>query len=108
MRAEYADLIARRLEIPLVEGPDKVLSLADAVRRFIAPGQTIYVGTAHGRPGAVVREMVRQWWGQRPEWTLALTGFGSPWTALAIGGLVRRLITPFVGGTLAPVCMRRT
>ena len=97
MRPEYADLIARRLEVPVVEGPDKVVPLAEAVRRFIAPGQTIYVGAAHGRPGALVRELVRQWWGKRPDWTLALTGFGSPWTALVVGGLVRRLITTFVG-----------
>ncbi len=97
MRPEYADVIARRLEVPLVEGPDKVVSLAEAVRRHIAPGQTIYVGAAHGRPNALVRELARQWWGKRPEWTLALTGFGSPWTALATGGLVRRLITTFVG-----------
>jgi len=97
MNAEYADVIARRLAVPVVEGPDKVLPLAEAIRRFIAPGQTIYVGSAHGRPNALVRELVRQWWGKRPEWTLALTGLGSPWTALAIGGLVRRLITTFVG-----------
>src|SRR5689334_22035466 len=97
MDAAYADVIARRLDVPLVEGPDKVLPLAEALRRSIAPGQTIYIGAAHGRPNALVRELVRQWWGTRPEWTLALTGFGSPWTALAIGGLVRRLITTFVG-----------
>jgi acyl CoA:acetate/3-ketoacid CoA transferase alpha subunit/acyl CoA:acetate/3-ketoacid CoA transferase beta subunit len=97
MRPEYADVIARRLAVPLVEGPDKVVSLAEAVRRHVAAGQTIYLGAAHGRPNALVRELVRQWWGRRPEWTLALTGFGSPWTALAIGGLVRRLVTTFVG-----------
>jgi acyl CoA:acetate/3-ketoacid CoA transferase alpha subunit/acyl CoA:acetate/3-ketoacid CoA transferase beta subunit len=97
MRPEYADLIARRLEVPAIEGPDKVVSLAEAIRRHVAPGQTIYVGAAHGRPGALVRELVRQWWGKRPDWTLALTGFGSPWTALVIGGLVRRLVTTFVG-----------
>ena len=97
MNAEYADVIARRLAVPVVEGPDKVLPLTEAIRRFIAPRQTIYVGSAHGRPNALIREVVRQWWGKRPEWTLALTGLGSPWTALAIGGLVRRLITTFVG-----------
>jgi acyl CoA:acetate/3-ketoacid CoA transferase alpha subunit len=97
MRPEYADLIARRPEVPVVERPDKVLSLAEAIRSFIARGQTIYVGAAHGRPNALVRELVRQWWGKQPDWTLALTGFGSPWTALAVGGLVRRLITTFVG-----------
>lgn len=97
MRPEYADLIRRRLTVPLTEGPDKVATLEDAVRRLIEPGQTLYAGAAHGRPNALVRELVRQWWGKRPEWTLALTGMGSPWTALVLGGLVKRLITTFVG-----------
>jgi len=97
MRRAYRELIARRLTIPPSEGPDKVTSLEEAVRRLIAPGQTIYVGTAHGRPNALVRELVRQWWGRSPGWTLALTGIGSPWTALVLGNLVQRLVTTFVG-----------
>lgn len=97
MRPDYAELIARRLAVPAVEGPDKVTTLEDAVRRLVAPGQTLYLGAAHGRPSALVRELVRQWWGRRPEWTVAATGFGSPWTALVVGGLVRRLVTTFIG-----------
>jgi len=94
---EYADVVARRLAVPPVEGPDKVVPLDEAVRRFVKPGQTVYVGGAHGRPNALVREMVRQWWGRTPGWTLALTGLGSPWTALVVGGLVRRVVTTFIG-----------
>ena len=97
MTPEYADLIRRRLAVPPVEGPDKVTTLDDAIRRHVRPGQTLYLGGAHGRPGALVRELVRQWWGKRPAFTVALTGFGSPYTALVVGGLVRRLITTFVG-----------
>src|SRR5438094_54023 len=97
MRPEYAELIQRRLAVPLVEGPDKVTTLEAAVRRLVEPGQTIYAGAAHGRPNALVRELVRQWWGRSPGWTLALTGIGSPWSALIIGGLVKRLLTTFVG-----------
>jgi acyl CoA:acetate/3-ketoacid CoA transferase alpha subunit/acyl CoA:acetate/3-ketoacid CoA transferase beta subunit len=97
MRPEYADLIARRLGVPVVDGPDRTATMAEAVRRLVEPGQTIYVGAAHGRPNALVRELVRQWWGRRPDWTLALTGIGSPWTALVVGGLVKRLLTTFVG-----------
>ncbi|HEV8614111.1 MAG TPA: CoA-transferase [Methylomirabilota bacterium] len=97
MRPEYADLIRRRLEIPLVEGPDKVTTLAEAVRRLVAPGQMLYLGAAHGRPNALVREIIRQWWGRRPGWTLACTGLGSPWTAFVVGGLVERVITTFIG-----------
>src|SRR5207253_442188 len=78
-------------------GPDRVTTLEAAVRRLVEPGQTIYAGAAHGRPNALVRELVRQWWGRSPGWTLALTGIGSPWSALIIGGLVKRLLTTFVG-----------
>src|SRR2546428_12011558 len=98
MRPEYAELIRRRLAVPLVEGPDRVTTLEAAVRGLVEPGQTIYAGAAHGRPNALVRELVRQWWGRSPGWTLALTGMGSPWSALVIGGLVKRLLTAFVGG----------
>jgi acyl CoA:acetate/3-ketoacid CoA transferase alpha subunit len=97
MRPEYLDLIERRLAIPPSEGPDKVTTLAEAVRRFTAPGMTIHLGAAHGRPAALLRELARQWWGRRPGWTVASTGFGSPGTALVLGGLVERLITTFVG-----------
>jgi acyl CoA:acetate/3-ketoacid CoA transferase alpha subunit/acyl CoA:acetate/3-ketoacid CoA transferase beta subunit len=97
MRADYAELIERRLAIPPSEGPDKIMTLADAVRRFTAPGMTLYIGAAHGRPSALLRELVRQWWGRTPGWTVALTGFGSPGTALVLGGLVERIITTFIG-----------
>lgn len=97
MRPDWADLLDRRLSLPLSEGPDKVTTAAGALRRLVEPGQTIYLGTAHGRPTALVRELVRQWWGKTPAWTVATTGIGSPWTALVVGGLVRRLVTTFVG-----------
>ncbi len=97
MLPEYAEVIRQRLSLPPVEGPDKVATLEDAVRRLVAPGQTIHLGAAHGRPNALVRELCRQWWGRRPGWTVVATGLGSPWTALVVGGLVERIVTTFVG-----------
>ena len=91
------DTVRRCLAIPSLEGPDKVTSLEEAVRSSTAPRQTIYLGAAHGRPTALVRELVRQWWGRQPGWTIACTGFGSPWTSLVLGGLVERLVTTFIG-----------
>ena len=93
----YHDVIRRRLEVPLDEGPDKVTTLEDAVRRHVKPGATLYLGTAHGRANPLVREIVRQWWGRRPDFTVAVIGLGSPWTALIHGGLVKRIITTFMG-----------
>jgi len=97
MRPEHAELIQRRLALSPFEGPDRVTTLADAVQRLVAPGQTIFVGAAHGRPVALAREIIRQWWGRRPGWTLVSTGFGSPLTAFVLGGLVDRLVTTFIG-----------
>lgn len=66
MNPLYHDAIERRLAVPLQEGPDKVTTLAEAVRRHVHAGDTVYLGSAHGRPNPLVRELVRQWWGKRP------------------------------------------
>ncbi|HEV8532813.1 MAG TPA: CoA-transferase [Methylomirabilota bacterium] len=97
MEAAYHDVIRRRLDVPLEEGPDKTTTLAEAVRRHVRAGDTVYVGAAHGRANVLVREVTRLWWGKRPDFTLAAIGVGSPWTALIHGGLVRRVITTFMG-----------
>lgn len=93
----YQDVIQRLLAVPLDEGPDKVTTLEEAVRRHVRPGATLYVGSAHGRANPLIRELVRQWWGRAPAFTLATVGLGSPWTALIHGGLARRVITTFMG-----------
>lgn len=97
MDQRYHELIRRRLDLPLHEGPDKVTTLEEAVRRHVAMADTVYLGTAHGRANALIRELTRQWWGRRPDFTLAAVGIGSPWTALIHGGLVKRVVTTFMG-----------
>ncbi len=97
MDATYQDVIRRRLEVPLSEGPDRVTTLDEAVRRHVRARATLYLGTAHARANPLVREVVRQWWGRSPDFTLATVGIGSPWTALIHGGLARRVITTFMG-----------
>src|SRR6185503_6841455 len=59
--------------------------LAEALRRHVPAGATVYLGAAHGRPNPAVRELVRQWWGKTPGFTLATVGLG------------RRVITTFMG-----------
>ncbi len=53
------------------EGSSKVLELEEAVRKYIRPGMTVYV-----REGsyAGIREMIRQFWGTKPEFTLIMIG----------------------------------
>src|SRR6266481_5365434 len=93
----YQNAIRERLSIPVHEGPDRTTSLEAAIRQHVPAGATVYLGAAHGRPNPAVRELVRQWWGKTPGFTLATVGLGSPWTALVHGGLVRRVITTFMG-----------
>ena len=93
----FQDAIRQRLSIPVHEGPDRTTTLEAALRQHVPAGATVYLGAAHGRPNPAVRELVRQWWGKTPGFTLATVGLGSPWTALVHGGLVRRVITTFMG-----------
>jgi acyl CoA:acetate/3-ketoacid CoA transferase alpha subunit/acyl CoA:acetate/3-ketoacid CoA transferase beta subunit len=97
LNRSYQDAIRQRLSVPLDEGPDKTATLEEAIRRHVSAGATVYLGAAHGRPNPAVRELVRQWWGKTPGFTLATVGLGSPWTALIHGGLVRRVVTTFMG-----------
>ncbi len=94
---EFQEVIRRRLSLPVHEGPDKVTTLAEAVRRLVKPGATLYLGTAHARANPHVREIVRQWWGKGADFTVATLGLGSPWTALILGGLVKRVLTTYLG-----------
>ena len=54
--------IEARLAIPPVEGPNKVLPLADMVRRHVRHGMTLHLSTAHVRSHAPVHELMRQFW----------------------------------------------
>ena len=46
----YQATIQQRLALPLHEGPDKTTTLAEALRRHVPAGATVYLGAAHGRP----------------------------------------------------------
>src|ERR1700730_16692921 len=93
----FQDTIRQRLSIPVNEGPDKTTTLERALRQHVPAGATVYLGAAHGRTNPAVRELVRQWWGKPPAFPLATFALGSPWPALVHGGLVRRVITTFMG-----------
>jgi len=74
----------------------KVVGLTDVVGHVRA-GDTVHVVCSHTRWSAAVRELVRQWWGRDPGWTLDMLSLSSLGTLFFRGGLVRRVVTGYSG-----------
>ncbi|MDD5712726.1 MAG: hypothetical protein PHY31_08220, partial [Smithellaceae bacterium] len=71
----------------------KVMSVHDAVERFIRPGMHFHIGHAYLRPNAAVYEICRQFWGKNPAFTISSLGFISNMVLFVYGNLAKKLIT---------------
>ena len=57
----------------------KVLDLQEAIRRYVKPGMKLHLAAGIGGPSAAICEILRQYWGKNPEFTLiqsTVTGHG--------------------------------
>jgi acyl CoA:acetate/3-ketoacid CoA transferase alpha subunit/acyl CoA:acetate/3-ketoacid CoA transferase beta subunit len=79
--------------------PEKRASLADAVSRHVRAGDTLCIVTGHTRWTAAAREVVRQWWGKSPRFTLVMPSLSSLGTLFFEGGLVDKVVTGYSGDT---------
>jgi acyl CoA:acetate/3-ketoacid CoA transferase alpha subunit/acyl CoA:acetate/3-ketoacid CoA transferase beta subunit len=84
-------------ELSAEEGQSKVMPLADAVRLFVRPADTIHVAYTDARPNALLLELVRAFVGTDPRFTLVTAGLVNIQHSLVETGLVRRLIASFAG-----------
>jgi acyl CoA:acetate/3-ketoacid CoA transferase alpha subunit/acyl CoA:acetate/3-ketoacid CoA transferase beta subunit len=73
------------------------MTLVEAVSQYIEPSSSIHVAYSDARPNAALLEIVRQFVGRSPNFTLSTAGLVSVQHALVAKGLVRRLIASFVG-----------
>jgi acyl CoA:acetate/3-ketoacid CoA transferase alpha subunit len=78
-------------------GADKIMDLAEAVRRFVVRGAAIHLAYSGGRPNAAVAEIVRQFRGKRPGFTISAHGLVNMQHALISEQLVDRLCVAFAG-----------
>ena len=78
---------------------DKHTSLADAIARHVQPGDVLHPVVGHTRWTAATREVVRQFWGKDPGFTLAMLSLSSLGALFFRGGLVRKVITGYSGDT---------
>lgn len=78
-------------------GPSKLQPLALALARHVRPGMHLCFASTPSRSNAAIRELARLFRGQRPELTLAATGFHSLAHLLGLRRLGRRYIGCFFG-----------
>src|SRR6201995_2766882 len=78
---------------------DKVVPLRDAIATHTRPGDDVHVMCGHTRWTAAATEVVRQWWGRDPGFTLVMLSLSSLGALFFRGGLVRKVITGYSGDT---------
>ncbi len=93
----FDEILRRKIAIPDREGPNKVADLSNAIQKLVRPGMTLQICTTHNRPGAIVYELVRQFEGKDPGFSLSTLGVVSTAVLLVHKGLVKKLITTFSG-----------
>jgi acyl CoA:acetate/3-ketoacid CoA transferase alpha subunit len=91
---EVRAFIDSKLCLPVVEGEDKVCALDEAIRTHVKRGMS--VGFA-GRGGALVNQLVREFWNKDPGFTIINTGISATVLSLLHGRLAKKIIASFIG-----------
>src|ERR1700704_6308859 len=79
--------------------PDKIATLDEAIAHHVRAGDVVHPIVGHTRCTAAARELVRQWWGGDPGFTLVMSSLSSLGALFFRGGLVRKVITGYSGDT---------
>jgi acyl CoA:acetate/3-ketoacid CoA transferase beta subunit/acyl CoA:acetate/3-ketoacid CoA transferase alpha subunit len=75
------------------------MSLSEAVATHVRAGDVLHPIVGHTRWTAATREVVRQWWGKEPNFTLVMLSLSSLGALLFRGGLVKKVVTGYSGDT---------
>ncbi|HIE17718.1 MAG TPA: hypothetical protein EYP71_05935, partial [Dehalococcoidia bacterium] len=86
--------IDSKFQIPVVEGEDKVCTLEQAIKKHVQKGMTVHFA---GRGGAIFYQLVREFWGRNPGFTLVSNSVTATLVTLIQGRLVKKVITCFAG-----------
>ncbi len=97
MTGRFHDLIEGVLKTREYEGEDKIVSLEEAIARYVNPGAKIHLATTHCCSGAAILEIARQFHGKKPEFTLIMRGIRDTVSILIHMGLIKKVITAFSG-----------
>jgi len=94
MEEELRSFIESKFRVPVVEGQDKVCSVEEAVRRHVTEGMAIHFG---GTAGVLGYQLIREFWGKSPDFTLINQGVTGSLLALIHGRLMRKAVANFAG-----------
>lgn len=98
MFGAFEECVDRKLEVAASQlAADKVMTLSEAVGRFIRPGMSIHLGHSYARPCAAYRELARQFWGKDPGFTISTLGFTGDMNCVFVAGIVKKAIATFYG-----------
>jgi len=98
MKKEFQKILERKFTLPATEGKSKLCSLKEAVSDQVKPGMLLYFPFYNVRiPSASIHEIVRQFWGKRPNFTVAALAMNYPLPVMINGGLVKKMITGGAG-----------
>lgn len=78
---------------------DRVRPLPEAVAEHVRAGDVLHIAVGHTRWTAAAREVVRQWWGRDPQFTLVMLSLSSLGALFFRGGLVKKVVTGYSGDT---------
>ena len=96
MDDELKAFIDRKFHIDPIEGEDKVCSLHEAISRNVRAGQSLHVAN---KCGALFYQLLREFWGKKPEFTLISPSMSAHLLALISGNMIRKAIISFAGNS---------
>ena len=91
---ELKAFLDSKFRLPVVEGEDKVCPLDEAIRTHVKRGMSI--GFA-GRGGALLNQLIREFWDRNPEFTIISNGITATVLSLIHGRLAKKIIASFIG-----------
>jgi acyl CoA:acetate/3-ketoacid CoA transferase alpha subunit/acyl CoA:acetate/3-ketoacid CoA transferase beta subunit len=96
MDDELKAFLDSKFHIPPIEGEDKVCSLREAVSKHVRPGQSIHIAN---KGGALFFQLVREFWGKKPDFTLISPSMSAYLLALIRGNMIKKAIISFAGNS---------
>jgi len=94
MEEEIRNFLESKFKVPVVEGENKVCSVEAAIRDHVKESMTISFG---GTSGVLGYQLIREFWGKRPNFTIISPIISGSLLALIQGKLMRKAVTSFAG-----------